>query len=199
MKVTAILPTRGRPELASRALACVLMQTWTPFQIVIVDDLQSPSFPRWQESGFEEKGLHYLRVNEPELGNKLNLACSLASGEYIVHFHDDDWSAPGRIEDQITRLIASGKAVTTYRNLVYTDGARRWINRNWPGGFGTSLCHRRDWSDGHNFPAIESEDWYFVSAAMRANQHVAGDAGSLMLVRLTANAKVGANWEEIAC
>jgi len=195
MKVTAILPTRGRPEMALRALGCIVTQQWRDLEILVLDDLNNPSFP----DGLSVKFIDYYRWDEASLGSKLKLACTVATGEYIVHFHDDDYSAPIRVADQVARLEASGKAVTTYRNLRYTDGRRIWINHNWPGGFGTSLCHRRDWSDYHSFPSCESEDWEFVAAAMRANQHIAGEAGDTMLVRITHNANVGANWEEIAC
>lgn len=193
MKVTALLPTRGRETLALRALTCVLLQKWADLEIIVLDDARTPSF----SEGLEVETVCYLRIDEESLGNKLNFGCSLATGKYIIHFHDDDACERDRIADQVERLEASGKAVTNYRNLRFTDGKNAWINSNWPGGFGTSLCHRRDWWAKHPFQAVESEDWEFVAEAMRANEFMAGDAGDLMLCTLTHNSQIGPGWIEL--
>lgn len=192
--VTALLPTIARPIVARRALACMLSQTWKNIEYLILDDQDRPSFS--DDPGLSN--LTYCRVDEPYLGPKLNLASRIARGKYLVHFHDDDYSSPFRIADQVTRLEESDKAVTNYRNLQFTDGQRIWKNTNWIGGFGMSLCHRRDWSLKHSFPLHSSEDWDFVTEAIREKQFVAGDAGDFMMVTLSASSNIGQGWIELS-
>jgi glycosyltransferase involved in cell wall biosynthesis len=50
------------------------------------------------------------------IGAKRNLGCEAARGEIIAHWDDDDYSAPGRLEDQVRRILTSGKAVTGYNS-----------------------------------------------------------------------------------
>ncbi len=194
--VTALLPTIRRERTdVRRALPCILSQNWQCLEVLILDDLNRPSL----ESAPQLPNIRYQRVDEKYLGSKLNLACSLAKGEYLVHFYDDDYSGPFRITDQVTRLEESGKAVTIYRNLLFADAGRIWKQTNWPGGFGMSLCYRRDWALKHPFPNRPPEDWPFVAEAMERKQFIAGDAGDHMMVSLNReSAVIGQGWIELS-
>lgn len=105
------------------------------------------------------------------VGVKRNEAIELCNGEYIALFDDDDYSAPGRISQQVAELERTGAAVTGYQSMKFTDGSAWW---NFPGPvntvIGSSLCFRRDWWAEHPFPALQiGEDAGFVEAA-----HLAG-------------------------
>ncbi len=62
----------------------------------------------------------------PEIGAKRNFGCEHAEGEIIAHWDDDDYSAPGRLADQVERLRESGKAVTGFHSMRFTDGVHWW-------------------------------------------------------------------------
>lgn len=196
MLVSAIMPTRGRPKFSLECAMYWSAQSWAPRELVIIDDGEEPSFPQ----GLEGTGIRYFRrADRLNLGAKRNLACHLAAGEVIIHFDSDDFYAPDRTFDQVMRLEASGKAVTSYRNIRFTDGVNWWRNTNWPGGYGASLAYRRDWWMKHPFPEMQcGEDWYFVEAAMRANEFVATDAGEMMYATIhpdnTSPRVVGQGW-----
>lgn len=194
--VTAALFTIQRERTdAGRALACMLSQSWENIEYLILDDLRRPSFS--DDPGL--RNLTYCRVDEKHLGRKLNIASEIAHGDYLVHFHDDDYSAPDRVSDQVGLLEESGKAVTIYRNLKFTDGSRVWLNTNWLGGYGMSLCHRRDWALKHPFPNRPPEDWPFVEYAIQKKVFVAGDAADRMMVGLNPeSAKIGQGWKELS-
>jgi hypothetical protein len=75
--------------------------------------------------------------------------------ELIAHRDDDDYSAPGRLADQVQRLTESGKAVTGFRSMRFTDAVRWWKyegTRNY--ALGTSLWYQRDWWSTHRFSGI---------------------------------------------
>lgn len=118
----------------------------------------------------------------PEIGDKRNLAASMAHGEIIIHWDDDDFSAPGRIADQVARLQQSGKAVTGYHSMRFTDGRRWWHysgTRDY--ALGTSLCYRRDWWAAHPFDHVNvGEDGRFAKVAANAGQLISVDAGEMM-------------------
>lgn len=139
--VSAIMPTRARPTFAREAVEVFLAQTWPNRELVIVDDEDEPSFP----GGINGADVRYERLRiKLSIGAKRNVACSRAAGEIIVHFDDDDWSAPERITDQVERLMASGRELTGYNEMLFTDGARWWQYAG-PKDYilGTSLCYRK--------------------------------------------------------
>ncbi len=123
--------------------------------------------------------LLHLSANPP-IGRMRNAGCEIARGEVIAHFDDDDYSAPGRLADQLRRLRTTGAAVTGYHSMRFTDGRRWWLYRGAAGyALGTSLVYRRDWWQLHPFQELRvGEDNAFVRAA--GHRLVSADAGELM-------------------
>ena len=178
--VTAILPTRGRAEFAARAVACFRAQTWPEKELLIVDDADLPSFPE------PPAGIGYVRVpRRLTIGAKRNLACSRAQGDVVIHFDDDDWSAPQRMTDQVERLIATGAPITGYHSMLFEDTAgRRWKYCGNPHyALGTSLCYEREFWQRQPFPDRDTGEDNAVVMRARA-ELVAVDAGELMVARI---------------
>src|SRR5260370_9403636 len=89
--VTAIMPTRGRSEMAAAALECWRSQTLPNVELVIVDDDDCPSFPY----GIEGERIQYCSLpRRLPIGRKPNCACAAAAREYIQRWDPDDSSAP---------------------------------------------------------------------------------------------------------
>lgn len=198
MLVSAIMPTRGRPQWAPQCVEHWRRQDWPDTELIVIDDDDNPSFP----DRLTGPGIVYRRAARLPLGTKRNLAADFATGIALAHFDDDDFYAPQRITDQIERLLASRKSVTGYVNIHFTDGAQWWKNTNQPGGYGASLCYWRAWWKAHPFPPVnEGEDWHFAQEATRARQFIAADAGTMMHATIhpgnTAPRVIGAGWEPL--
>jgi glycosyltransferase involved in cell wall biosynthesis len=179
MLISCIMPTLARPQYAAHAVELWLAQTYSPTELVIVDDIDSPSFP----NGCNLPGVQYhlMRQRLP-VGSKRNIACSRSAGDVIAHWDDDDYSAPGRLADQMTRLLDSGKPVTGYRCMRFTDGTGWWEYSASVGYVtGTSLMYRRSWWQQHPFTAEQTgEDVTFVKEAQPNDMIATADAGELM-------------------
>jgi hypothetical protein len=122
------------------------------------------------------------------IGGLRNAANAIANAEVIVHWDSDDWSAPTRIADQVSRLLETGKAVTGYHSMRFTDG-EKWWKFNGPAqyGLGTSLCYRRGWWERHQFQRVNvCEDRRFVDEAWNGGQYVGVDAGDMMFATIHA-------------
>jgi glycosyltransferase involved in cell wall biosynthesis len=201
MIVSAIMPTRGRPDFAQAALRCFVEQTWVEKELIVLDDAKQPSFP--DGLALDDGSVQYHRVAGLEIGAKRNICCARASGDIIMHWDDDDYSNPFRMGDQVWRLAQSGKAVTGYCSMRFTDGPRAWLFSRPDFALGTSLCYRRDWWEQHPFPAVQvGEDGAFVDAAKAAKQLVVADAGDLMHATIHAGNTSprqlsGSNWKEL--
>lgn len=147
--VSAIMPTRGRTALALRAVECFLAQTYFAAELLILDDIEDPSFPDGLPPG--HRILRWLSASR-SIPEKRNLLCRLAKGDYIAHFDSDDWSAPRRLEEQMKLIEDSDKKVTGYSTVLFYDGAKLYRYHNGPHyAVGTSLVYRRDWWQQHPF------------------------------------------------
>jgi glycosyltransferase involved in cell wall biosynthesis len=129
----------------------------------------------------DERNIHL--PGKPPIGALRNAGCETARGEIIAHFDDDDFSAPGRLADQIGRMLAAtGCSVTGYRAMRFTDG-RQWWEYSGPAKYalGTSLVYRREWWLMHRFPEVMvGEDNGFVAQAAARGGLVSVPAGEMM-------------------
>ena len=116
------------------------------------------------------------------IGDKRNFGCERAAGHVIAHWDDDDHSAPGRLADQLERLVEKGKCVTGYHSMRFTDGERWWkYGGTSDYALGTSLVYRRDWWKAHPFLSKQiGEDNDFVARAWAAGELATVDARELM-------------------
>lgn len=191
--------TRNRRQWLPQAIACYQAQSYARRELLILSDGEDVR----DLVPLDDPSIRLLHLEgRPEIGAKRNFGCERAAGEVIAHWDDDDYSAPGRLSDQVERLCNSGLAVTGYRSMRFTDGVRSWL---WTGTIpaGTSLCYRRDWWQAHKFPAKQiAEDVDFGFEAMRARQLIAVEAGELMYAtnhagNTSPRALHGENWKAL--
>lgn len=115
MKVSAIIPTIGRPELA-RAVRSVLDQTVPVLPIVILDRPEMIGDVASQLAMLP----HKLIVSEGGRGGGAarNLGVAASSSDVIAFLDDDDQWLPGKTSAQLDLLETSPRAVITSRSLL---------------------------------------------------------------------------------
>jgi len=181
--VTCLCPTKNRRPWLPQAIRCFQRQTYGNKRMLIVADGSDVSDLVPDEDS--RVTLVTLKDSPATLGDKRNVACDLVDTPIIVHWDDDDWSAPGRVSDQVARLQDSGKQVTGYRSMLFTNGAAWWKYEGYPGfAFGTSLCYFRDWWKVHPFPSVNhASDVCFANGALQADQMISVPAHGRMVAR----------------
>lgn len=160
--VSAIMPTRGRPEWAADAVRMFLAQTWPKRELVIIDDKTVPSFPR----GITAEGVRYYAEPCFNVGAKRNLAVSRATGEIIMHWDSDDIYTAGRMEHQANLLIRKGVDLVGYHEMEFidVDGPRYSYRASAGYAIGVSQTYWRDVWLERAFEAIDSgEDNAFLN------------------------------------
>ena len=165
-------------------IACFLSQTYTDSELIIADDGPDSVVDLIPDN----HRIRYVRLEgKRTTGSKRNLCCALARGEFIVHFDDDDWSAPERIADQISKITSAGAQVLTYHNFLYWAVNTRKIYRFRPDPrcpYGATLCYRKTWWEQHRFDDITlGEDTNFGRAAEKVGQFFYAESAELMVVR----------------
>ena len=184
MLVSCIMPTHNRRGLIRVALKSYLSQDWPDKELVVVDD--GTDMVKDLINKLVPDAVYIYLAEKQVIGTKRNLACKATSGEVICHFDDDDWSAVGRIRDQVTRLIESGKQMTGYHSITYWNGIRacRYESAVPQYAVGTTMCYRKRFWQIHCFPAKSyAEDNALVYTARNENQLIAVDGRQMMIVR----------------
>lgn len=182
------MPTRGRQDWAGQALHCFLEQTYPAKELLILDDLDEPSF----REAPQFSTVRYHRAERRTLIEKRNVVNDLAKGELIAHFDSDDWSAPERLSAQVGCLVLSGIAVTGFHTLLFYEpssgGVALYGDGDTTYACGTTLLYRREFWASHLFhkPKLTEygSDNLFVREAADLKQLVSGDAKHLMVARI---------------
>jgi len=182
--VSCLMPTADRRGFVPRAIRLFLAQDYDEKELVIIDDGADsvadlvPDDPR----------IRYFRSETRQpVGAKRNFACRAARGEVLVHWDDDDWSAPWRLRYQVEQLREAAADICGLSRVWFyaSEEKRAWEYvyppRQKPWVYGASLCYTREFWQRHPFPEIrQGEDTRFVWADARARVHALPDSRFLV-------------------
>lgn len=104
--VSAVIPTRNRPEQLMRALRSVLAQTWQELEVIVVVDGPDPltlsALAQCQDSR-----LRVIALEESAGGSEArNVGARNARGEWIALLDDDDEWLPEKLSSQMSVAAA---------------------------------------------------------------------------------------------
>ena len=106
-QVSAIIPTRSRPDLVVRAVRSALAQTYENLEVIVVIDGPDPA----TEKTLEQVGDKRLKIIAlPAAGGAAqarNIAAESARGDWIAFLDDDDEWVPEKTELQMERAESS--------------------------------------------------------------------------------------------
>ena len=114
-KVTVVITTYNRAGLLTRAVESVLSQTYTDYEIIIVDDRSSDN-TQDVIAGLDDPRIRSFRHERNRgLSAARNTAIFNARGEYVALLDDDDEWLPMNLELRVRRFASSSTKV----GLVY--------------------------------------------------------------------------------
>lgn len=131
-RISVIIPNKNRAELLRQTLDNLLAQTLKPFEIIVVDDASTDSYPAvvsdYQSIG-KEMGVRMTFTQNPAHGPGAarNAGLALSKGNYIKYCDSDDVQTLNSLEVQLATLKASGKPFV-YSPYVY---ARQEADGTW--------------------------------------------------------------------
>lgn len=112
--VSVVLPTYERPDLARRAVESVISQTYTPIELIVVDD-HSETPIQGALSDVTTKGIESVQyVRHPEnrgVSAARNTGIEASSGNYIAFLDDDDQWDEQKIKRQVHQFRKSDDTV----------------------------------------------------------------------------------------
>jgi len=102
-KISVVIPTFNAQKYLKAALDSLLWQTYTNFEILIIDD-KSTDKTRKIISKYKDKRIKLIEGEEKGIAAALNLGLKESKGEYIARMDADDICMPKRFEEQLKIL-----------------------------------------------------------------------------------------------
>lgn len=209
---TVVIPTYNRAELLRQALQSVFDQTFTDFEVIVIDDYSTDHTRSVAESFSDPRLTYVMNDRSKGGGGARNVGIFRAQGQWVAFLDDDDVWLPEKLEQQYQKIIEVGDSVGfIYTSYAKYDFARHrvlhisrpvkagWIMqdlfyRNYIGGF-FSVAIKTDILKAiggldERFPAMQDRDLY-----MRVTQltQVAYVNLPLVLVRTSNTDRISKN------
>jgi glycosyltransferase involved in cell wall biosynthesis len=131
--VSVVIPTYNRARDLERCLGSVLRQTWSDFEVIVVDN-HSTDDTEAVIAGFADPRIVMVRIhNNGIVAKSRNLGIQRASGEFIAFLDSDDWWKPRKLEYSMQPLTAGADVafhdlhlVTSARQRLFLRNVRSW-------------------------------------------------------------------------
>ncbi|MBL7777872.1 MAG: glycosyltransferase family 2 protein [Chitinophagales bacterium] len=98
MKFSIIIPTYNRAHLIGKAIQSVQQQTYTDWELLIVDDGSTDNTKEAVLSFLKDQRIHYIYQQNAERSAARNNGIKNATGNYICFLDSDDYYLPQRLE-----------------------------------------------------------------------------------------------------
>jgi len=135
-RVSAVIPSRNRPELVCRAVRSVLSQTMQDIEVVVVVDGPDPLTIRALEQ-FADSRVRVIALEESVGGSEArNIGARHASSEWVGLLDDDDEWLPTKIEKQLkaAESATSRYAFVVCSNILRAGGQDSIVPNRFPRG-----------------------------------------------------------------
>jgi glycosyltransferase involved in cell wall biosynthesis len=120
--ISVTLPAYNNAGQIGEAIESVLNQTFTDFELVIVNDGSVDSTEQVVKS-FRDERIVYVYQENHGASHATNQAVQLARGKYIALFADDDICYPNRLEREYNYLVETGnRLVFSWVDFIGDDG-----------------------------------------------------------------------------
>ncbi|MHC5821913.1 MAG: glycosyltransferase family 2 protein, partial [Nostoc sp.] len=115
--VSIIIPTYNRKHYLSHALDSVCCQTYTDYEIIVIDDGSTDGTADWIHTHYPQVKLLQMPTNTGAAAAR-NLGIKNALGQFIAFLDSDDQWLPDYLQHQIDTLKQTPTAVLSYCNYI---------------------------------------------------------------------------------
>lgn len=128
--VSVIIPTYNRASLLGEAIASVLAQTFSDFEVIIVDDGSTDNTERII-CEFIDSRILYVKQDNNGRSYARNVALARARGRYIAFLDSDDLYLPEKLALQVSYLDSHPHVGMLYTSAYCIDSSGNALNENY--------------------------------------------------------------------
>lgn len=108
--VSIIIPAYGHAKFILQSIASVTAQTFSDYEIIVVNDGSPDNTEKVLESLIEQGAIRYFSQPNQGVAQARNYGISQATGKYIALLDDDDVWPPNKLEWQVKAMLESDLA-----------------------------------------------------------------------------------------
>lgn len=112
VKVTVVIPAYNAAKSIDRTIVSILNQTFTSYEIIVVDDGSTDNTADYLKSNFPS--VRVIRQINGGPSKARNTGIQNAQGEYIAFLDADDYWEKEKLEQQVSKLEASPECVWAF-------------------------------------------------------------------------------------
>jgi glycosyltransferase involved in cell wall biosynthesis len=121
VKISVILPVYNNEEYITKSVESVLEQSFSDFELIIVDDGSTDSTSEILDS-FTDSRIRLIRQPNQGPGAARNNALEIALGDYIMYLDSDDWFSPDALEVAYGEATRYDTDLTFFQMINYNQG-----------------------------------------------------------------------------
>ena len=117
MNISVIIPTYNRKETLKRAIQSVLIQSYTPYEIIVIDDGSDDGTKEWLKDNYPN--VKYIYQMNSGVSSARNKGIKFARGDWIALLDSDDEWLPSKLKDQANEIELNPAAKFLHTNEIW--------------------------------------------------------------------------------
>ena len=117
MNISVIIPTYNRKETLKRAIQSVLIQSYTPYEIIVIDDGSNDGTKEWLKDNYPN--VKYIYQMNSGVSSARNKGIKFARGDWIALLDSDDEWFPSKLKDQANEIELNPAAKFLHTNEIW--------------------------------------------------------------------------------
>jgi glycosyltransferase involved in cell wall biosynthesis len=117
MNISVIIPTYNRKETLKRAIRSVLMQSYTPYELIVIDDGSDDGTKEWLKDNYPN--VKYIYQMNSGVSSARNKGIKFARGDWIALLDSDDEWLPSKLKDQANEIELNPAAKFLHTNEIW--------------------------------------------------------------------------------
>ena len=117
MNISVVIPTFNRIETLKRAIQSVVMQSYAPYEIIVIDDGSNDGTKEWLKDNFPN--VKYIYQMNSGVSSARNKGIKFARGDWIALLDSDDEWLPSKLKDQAKEIELNPAAKFLHTNEIW--------------------------------------------------------------------------------
>ena len=117
MNISVIIPTFNRKKSLKRAIQSVLMQSYAPYEIIVIDDGSDDGTKEWLKDNYTN--VKYIYQMNSGVSSARNKGIKFARGDWIALLDSDDEWLPSKLKDQANEIESNPAAKFLHTNEIW--------------------------------------------------------------------------------
>lgn len=121
--ISVVIPTYNRRHWLPETIQSVLQQTFSPHEVIVVDDGSTDGTGEWLQKAFPQ--VRYLWQQQSGPSAARNQGARLATGNWLAFLDSDDRWLPAKLERQVAFLQEHPEFQAVHTNEIWIRNGRR--------------------------------------------------------------------------